>query len=79
MGEPDQRADNRQVPSVGGDVAHERPVDLELSDGELLEVGHGRVASAEIIDHQGDAELPQRPELFSHPLPLGRQRALGNL
>ena len=38
------------------DVAHERAVDLEQVDRELLEVGERRVAGAEVVDGEPDAE-----------------------
>jgi len=39
------------------DAIDEGAVDLEALDGELVELAEGRVASAEVVDGEGDADL----------------------
>ena len=46
-------------PGPREDVVHERAVDLEHVDRELLEVRERRVAGAEVVDREPDAEVAQ--------------------
>ena len=59
--ELDQRVDERGAGPVRGGSEHEGPVDLDDVHGELLEVGQRRVARAEVVDGEADAEVLQRP------------------
>src|SRR5438105_913671 len=68
--------DGRAVP-VGRHVRHERLVDLDLTDRQALQVGQGRVARAEVIDGDLDADSMQSLQGF---LRLdGDDGALGDL
>src|SRR5688500_14723262 len=61
MAERDDRL--REGPVVGlgaaADVAHERAVDLERVDRQILEVGKARIAGAEVVERKRDTELLQ--------------------
>ena len=48
-------------------VGHERAVDLELRDGEAREVGERRVAGAEVVDGDADAELLEPARCVARP------------
>ena len=61
------------------DVAHERAVDLEQVDRELLEVGERRVAGPEVVDGEPDAEVAQPPEPDGRRRRVLHQRAFGDL
>ena len=63
----------------GEDVAHERAVDLQQVDRELLEVGERRVAGAEVVDGEPHAEVAQPPEPDGRRGRVLHQRALGDL
>ena len=66
-------------PSSVGDVADERAVDLELVHVEAAQVGQRRVAGAEVVDGQGDAELAQQAEHVGRPHRVGHDQRLGDL
>ncbi len=52
----DGSADGRVI-GVAGDIAHERTVDFQYVDGEALDVTEARLAGAEVIDRNADAEM----------------------
>ena len=54
---------DRSVVRIGGDVLNEGLVDLERLDREALEVKQRRIAGAEVVDRQTDAEAIQRLQL----------------
>jgi hypothetical protein len=56
----DGRADDREVDVVRRELRDERAVDLELVDGQPLEVGQRRVARPVVVDRDLD---PRRGEL----------------
>src|SRR5829696_5719787 len=60
-------------------AVHERLGQLEDVDGEVAEIGQGRVAGAEVVDGQVDAEGPQAAEALQHGLLVGGQDTLGDL
>src|SRR5215218_6005504 len=53
------RLDEGALDRVAQHVAHEAAVDLEEVDLEVLEVGEGGEAAAEIVEHEAEAELFQ--------------------
>jgi hypothetical protein len=53
--------DRLGVPGLA-EAGYERPVDLERVQGELPELGERRVAGAEVVDRQADAESAQGGE-----------------
>jgi hypothetical protein len=60
VGHGDDGLGDGQVARVGGEVADEGAVDLEGVDVHPLEVGHGRVAGAEVVDGDLDAGRARR-------------------
>ena len=61
------------------DVAHERAVDLQQVDRELLEVRERRVAGAEVVDGEPHAEVAQAPQPDRRRGRVLHERALGDL
>src|SRR3712207_8161034 len=47
--------------------------DLHLVDGQPLEVGQGRVAGAEVVDRQPDAEVAQFVQQRDRPRGVGHE------
>src|SRR6056297_3134134 len=69
--EGDDRPGDRCTRLVVRDVADERLVDLERADRKALEIGERRVAGAEIVDREVDAEavqIAQPPGRIHHVL-----------
>src|SRR5206468_8634051 len=73
------RPDNRRQVRVDGHVTHEGAVDLDLVDGEALEVGQRRVARAEVVDGEPHAHLPQAVDDGDRALRLVHHGRLGDL
>jgi hypothetical protein len=67
--ELDGRGDDAAVGGLAVEAGHERPVDLERDDRQAGDVGERRVAGAEVVDAQPDAE---RAEPFQHRQPALR-------
>ncbi|MNM31227.1 hypothetical protein D3C81_417990 [compost metagenome] len=70
---------NGRVVRIAGDFAHEGDIDLQLVDGEALQVGQAGIAGAEIVDGNLDA---QRLEVAQHGdgfLGIRHQRAFRQL
>ncbi|HWK18517.1 MAG TPA: hypothetical protein VNR66_13780, partial [Solirubrobacteraceae bacterium] len=59
LGEVDDRRDEVPAGGFGGEVADELDVDLEVSDGESLEIGEAAEAGAEVIERDRAAECVQ--------------------
>ena len=59
VGDADDRLDDLPVGVVIKEVTDELKVDLEVVDGEVLEIGEGSVADAEVIQREGAAEVAQ--------------------
>ena len=71
--------DDRRVLGILAEPVDEGPVDLQHVDGEPLQVAERRVAGAEVVDGQLDAE---RAQVLQHLEPgrrVGHQRGLGDL
>src|SRR5882757_9158983 len=66
-GKPNRRTDDRGVVVVGEQVEHERPVDLETVERKLLQIREARIAGAEIVEHDANAEIPDPPKDVEHP------------
>ena len=61
------------------DVAHERAVDLQQVDRELLQVGERRVAGAEVVDREPHAEVAQPAQADRRRGRVLHERAFGDL
>ena len=71
-----------ELPSLGlGDGVHVGLVDLQREDGELAEAGRPGVSgpSAEVIDHQPDADVLELPQRRRDPLVAAQQRPFRQL
>ena len=79
VAERDDRAHDRGVVGVAVHVEHERAVDLELRDREPGEVGERRVAGAEVVDRDADAERLEPADDVRRPRGIRDDRALGDL
>ena len=64
---------------VGLEAVHERAVDLDRVERQVLEVRERRVAGPEVVEDEPDAELAQRPQRPRPGLGLVHQDALGDL
>ena len=62
MGELGDRADDRARAVAGQQVLDEAAVDLELVEREALQIAERRIAGAEIVERDADAERAQRVE-----------------
>ena len=62
--------------SIWGD---EGPIDLELVHGQALEVGHGRIAGAEVVDRELHAHGVEASEDLQGVDRVGHDGALGEL
>ena len=60
------------------EVGHERAVDLERLDGEVLEIGERRIARAEVVDGHVHAELAHRAHGERRGGFVDHQQALGD-
>src|ERR1051326_2739023 len=79
VGHGDDGGDDGGAVRVGVDVADEGLVDLERVDREALEVGERRVAGAEVVERDADAELLQLREDPQRDLGRLHRRRLGDL
>ena len=61
------------------DVHHEAAVDLELGEGQRLQVAQRRIAGAEIVERDADAALAERRQDGGGRVALLDQRRLGDL
>ena len=57
---------------------HEGAVDLEPVERKFLEIAQARIAGAEIVEHEADAELLDAQEGIEHPLLVEQQDVLGH-
>ncbi len=53
-------ADDRTIPFVVWQAAHEGLIDLELVDRQILEVSQARISGAKIVNRQPDAQVRKR-------------------
>ena len=59
VAEPEDRVDERLVRILAHELVDERLRDLQRLDRELCETAQRRVARAEVVDRQPDAEVTQ--------------------
>src|SRR3546814_8974997 len=70
LGQRDDRGDDRAVARSGlGRAANETLVDLDLVERRRLQIAERRIAGAEIVEREADADFLQRRE---HPVRFGR-------
>ena len=62
MGEFGDRADDRAGAVAGQQIVDEAAVDLQLVEREALQIAERRIAGAEIVERDADAERAQRVE-----------------
>ena len=79
MAEADDGGDDGPVFGAGVDLPHEGLVDLELVEGETLEVGEAGIAGAEVVDGDRDAQRLELIELPGDLLDVAHHHALGEL
>jgi hypothetical protein len=79
VGHGDDGLGEGPVAPVGGQVLDEALVDLDDVDVELLQVGQGRIAGAEIVDGDLDAGGAEVAQALGHLGPLVEQQAFGDL
>ena len=75
----DDRADDRRVVRIIGDVADEGLVDLEPGDREALEVAQARIPSAEIIERDSHIHPAQHGHGIDRLVGVQHDRAFGQL
>ncbi|MHC2438586.1 hypothetical protein ACVMB0_005961 [Bradyrhizobium sp. USDA 4451] len=78
-GDRDHRADNRGRARVAGDFLDEAAVDLDLVEREPLQILQRRVAGAEIVERDVDAERTELAERDQRGIVIGDQHRLGDL
>ncbi len=61
------------------DVHHERSVDLQLADGQALQVGERGVPGSEVVHGEADADVGERRQCLERSLGLIHHGALGDL
>ena len=76
VAEIDDRADDREIVVVVIDTVDQRLVDLQVVERKALQVGHRRVAGAEIVDGERNALIPQRRQDADRLAAAIHQRAL---
>src|SRR6478672_2494825 len=79
MPEVDDPLEQHKVAVLGADLRRETPVDLDDVDRELAQIRERRVAGAEVVEREDDAELLDRPEGLGDALVGREQGALGEL
>ena len=77
--EVDGRAHDRRVGRVVGHADDEGAVDLDLVQGQALEVGQGRVTGAEVVQRQSHAQLAQPLEHVAGAARIAHHGVLGDL
>ncbi|MNT47090.1 hypothetical protein D3C72_1837770 [compost metagenome] len=79
MAQRQQRPADRRVARIGLHVGDEAAIDLEDVQRQVLQVGHARVAGAEIVQRHADALLVQALHGLHRLCRLAHQAALGQL
>ncbi len=77
--ELDHGLDDRRILGVEAEAADEGPVDLDLLDGEPLQICERGVPSAEVVDGQVEAEVAQTAQGHRGQLGIGHEGGLGDL
>ena len=71
--------DDRGITAVGGHIAHEGDVHLELVHFELLQIAQRRIAGAEVVDRQTHAECLDLGQRLEGTIAVEHHEALGDL
>ena len=79
VGKADDGLDDRGIVFIGGDAAHKGAVDLEHGDGQTLNVDKGRIAGAEVVQGNVDAQLAQTLQALIDGLPFNHHGGFGQL
>ncbi|HEX2160444.1 MAG TPA: hypothetical protein VHF88_01320 [Thermoleophilaceae bacterium] len=80
LGELEDRLDDGVVLAAGVHAGDEGAVDLEDVDGQqVAQVAQGRVADAEVVDREADAELGELAQRLESDVGVGDHCALGDL
>jgi hypothetical protein len=79
VAEVDRAAHQDRVVVVRGHVHDERPVDLQLVDGKLLQVRHRRVPGAVVVDGQPHAQFVQAGQDVQGQRRVAHHGRLGDL
>ncbi len=77
--QPDGRGDDGRRTRVADHPGHERPVELELVERQLVQVGQRRVAGAVVVHRDAHAEGAHRMQHVEAAIPNLHDRALGDL
>src|ERR1700712_595627 len=75
----EDRPDDDAVVGVGGEIADEGAVDLELVAVEVLEVGERGIAGAEVVESEADAQLIDLADRLAGARRVGHRHLLGDL
>src|SRR5215469_2156309 len=78
-GQVDDRADDGRVHPAFANPLDERPVDLDLVRGEVLQVGQRGMTGAEVIDGQAHAELAELAHDLAGTRDVVHDHGLGDL
>ncbi|RMS43781.1 hypothetical protein ALP65_04634 [Pseudomonas aeruginosa] len=79
LGHRDDRLGDFHVPLRGGDVHDERAIHLQRVQRQAPQVGERRIAGAEVVDRQADAQLAEAFEQRDGLVDVVHQRVLGHL
>jgi len=79
MAEPDDGPQHAAGRGRLVECSREAPVDLELGEGELAEIGEAGIAGAEVIERHADPHVTQQLQLAQHQFAVDHQRTLGDL
>ena len=79
MGELGDRMDDRARAVAGQQVVDEAAVDLELVEREALQIAERRIAGAEIVERDADAERAQRVEQLQRRFAALEEDRFGDL
>ena len=79
MGEFGDRADDRAGAVAGQQVLDEAAVDLDLVEREALQIAQRRIAGAEIVERDADAERAQRVEQLQGRVAAFEEDRFGDL
>ncbi|OIQ83985.1 hypothetical protein GALL_342140 [mine drainage metagenome] len=77
--EIDRRSHDHRARVVAHQVGHEGPVDLEPTDGQLLQVRQGRVPGAVVVDGDLDAEVGETRQHLDRAHRIHHRDRLGDL
>ena len=75
----DDRTDDTGSPTRIVERSHERPVDLDMGNGETLQVGQRRVSGPKVVDGNMNAQAADGVQLFEGGGAVVHQQALGEL